>query len=40
METTTEEPTQTEPTRCPDCGARYNYQDLVFGHAHTPTKND
>jgi hypothetical protein len=42
-ETNTEEPTVTEPVRCPDCGARFSYQDLVFGHSHdslTRTDNE
>lgn len=38
MDTTnTEDQTITEPISCPDCGTRYSYQDLVFGHAHKAT---
>lgn len=40
MDTTSEPETITEPVRCPDCGARFSYQDLVFGHAHKLTQSD
>jgi len=36
METQTDslEVTSVEPISCPLCGARFTYQDLVYGHTH------